>query len=247
LCEIKLYYEYDFKGAEAACKRAIEKNPNLSLAHIIYSQFLTSRGRFDEAIAEVKRAIDLEPASLLNQISYGINFYYARRYAEAVAQFKRVLAMDENYGNATVRMTVTLAAQGNESEAFESYIKEMIYYRVEETIKADQETFQTSGWQGVIRKRAKRFEQDNFSYFHGADVDPQAGNTDKAFEYLKKSYERREVWVIYLRVDPRLDPLRDDPRFEEMVRRVESKIHSKFFMSFSTESDESVRTDIQSM
>ena len=98
LCENKMNYEYDFDGAERECKRAIELDPNSSLAHQIYSRYLMGRGRFDEAIAEIKIAIDLEPASLFSQRLYGNVLYYARRYEEAVLQFKRVIAMDPNFG-----------------------------------------------------------------------------------------------------------------------------------------------------
>lgn len=222
LCENKMYYEYDFPGAESACRRAIELNPNSSLAHQVYMRFLVSRGRFDEAVSEIKTAIDLEPASLFNQTLYGVNLYYARRYPEAVAQFKRVIAMDENFGLPYYWLRATFLAQGNESEAFELFRSEMAYNKEDEaTVQAFQTAYQSSGWRGVMQKRAKRYEQGNERYFEGVEFNAQAGNKDKAFEYLEKSYQRREIWMAYLKVDPRLDPLRDEPRFDELVRRVE--------------------------
>ncbi|MBA3247546.1 MAG: hypothetical protein H0T63_05625 [Pyrinomonadaceae bacterium] len=224
LCENKMYYEYDFVGAESACKRAIELNPNSPLAHQIYSRYLVSRGRFDEAIAEIRTAIDLEPASLFYHSLYGINFYYARRYPEAIAQFKRVIAMDENFGNPYFWLLMSLAAEGNESEAFELFMNGVDFDKADEaTIQAYKRAYQTSGWRGVMQERAKRFEQSDEIYFRGAEFNAQAGNKDKAFEYLEKSYQRREMWMAYLQVDPRLDSLRADPRFAELVRRVELK------------------------
>ena len=220
LCENKMYYNYDFVEAESACKRGIELNPNSPLAHQVYSRYLVSRGRFDEAITEIKTTIDLEPASLFHNSLYGINLYYARRYPEAIAQFKRVLALDENYGHARYWLTVTFAAQGNESEAFELFMKDLVFYKADEaTIQAFQTAYQSSGWRGVMQEEAKRFEQGDERYFFGAYYNAQAGNKDKAFEYLEKSYQRREMWMAYLQVDPRLGPLRDDPRFDELVRR----------------------------
>ncbi|MCA1623904.1 MAG: protein kinase, partial [Acidobacteria bacterium] len=222
LCENKMYYEYDFVEAESACKRGIELNPNSPLAHQVYSRFLVSRGRFDEAITEIKTTIDLEPASLFYNSLYGINLYYARRYPEAIAQFKRVLAMDENFGNARYWLYVTLAVQGNELEAFELFMKWLAkeYKADEATIQAYRAAYQTSGWRGVMQEQAKRYEQSNGRYFEGVVFNAQAGNKDKAFEYLEKSYQRREMWMAYLQVDPRLDSLRGDPRFDELVRRV---------------------------
>lgn len=224
LCENKMYSEYDFTGAESACRRAIELNPDSSLAHQVYMRFLISRGRFDEAASEIKTAIDLEPTSLFNQSLYGVNLYYARRYPEAVAQFKRVIATDENYRLPYYWLITTFVSQGNESEAFEIFKGEMAYNKEDEaTVQAFQTAYQSSGWQGVVQEQAKRFEQSNERYFNGTVYNIQAGNKDKAFEYLEKSYQRREMWMAYLQVDPRLDTLRGDPRFEALVKRVESK------------------------
>jgi serine/threonine protein kinase/Tfp pilus assembly protein PilF len=218
-CENKMYYEYDFAGAERSCLRASELDPNSTLAHQIYSRYLISRGRFDQAIDEIKTAIDLEPTSLFNHHIYGVSLYYARRYPEAVAQFKQVLAMDEGFSIAFYWLCITLAAQGNELEAFERFMSRLAFGKADEaTIQAYQAAYQTSGWPGVM---LKRFEKTNEAYFFGAAYNAQAGNKDKAFEYLEKSYQRREMWMAYLQVEPRLDPLRDDPRFDELVRRVE--------------------------
>jgi tetratricopeptide (TPR) repeat protein len=221
LCENKMYYEYDFAGAESACQRAVELDPNSPLAHKIYASYLSGRGRSDEAIAEVKTAIDLEPASLFNQQILGSAFYYARRFEEAVVQFKRVIAMDDNFGITYKWLSNTLGMQGKDSEAFEWWMKSLALQKAdEETVRAYQTAFQTSGWQGVLRERANRFEKGNEPYFSGAGFNAQIGNKDKAFEYLEKSFQRREWGMAYLQVDPRLDPLRDDPRFAELVRRV---------------------------
>lgn len=224
LCENKMYYEYDFEGAERACKRSIELDPNSPLAHQVYSRFLPGRGRFDEAITEIKVAIDLEPSSVLHQLLYGNILHYARRYPEAAAQYKRVLSMDENNVNAYLWLVNTLTVQGNESEAFEWFMKSLASQKAdEETIRTFKEAFQTSGWHGVLVERAKGFEESDEVYFRGAAYNAQIGNKDEAFEYLEKSYQRHELWMNYLHVDPLLDSLRDDPRFADFLRRVESK------------------------
>ncbi len=224
LCENKFLTEYDFAGAESACRRALELNPNSSLAHQIYSRFLMGRGRSDEAIAEIKTAIDLEPTSLYNQRLLGNCLLNARRYEEAVVQFKRVIAMDEDFGTANPWLSSTLGLQGRDAEAFEWFMKGLVLQKSdEETVRAFQTAFQTSGWQGVLRERAERFEKGNELYVSGAAYNAQIGNKDKAFEYLEKSLQRREWGLHILPVDPHLDNLRDDPRFAELVRRVELK------------------------
>jgi serine/threonine-protein kinase len=227
LCENKMYYEYDFDAAEQASKRAIELAPNSSLAHQVYSRYLVTRGRIDEGIAEAKTAIDLEPTSRFNQRWYGNCLQYARRNAEAVAQLKRVVAMDESFITAYVFLWQALEMQGNYDEAFEWFMKSLTLPSTITQGKADEETvqsyraaFQTSGWQGVLREQVKRFDADKQYYFFGAATNAQLGNKDKAFEYLEKSYQRRELWFAYLQVEPRFDSLRDDPRFNQLVKRI---------------------------
>ena len=221
LCENKMYYEYDFDGAERACKRAIELEPDSPLAHQVYSRHLAGRGRFDEAIAEMKTVIDLEPASLFHQQNYANCLYYARRYDEAVAQYKRVLAMDENHINSFKWLINILAFQGKETEAFEWFMKSLTLQKAdEETVRIYKTAFQTSGWQGVLSEQANRFDESDEVYFRGAAYNAQIGNKDQAFEYLEKSFQRRELWMSYLQVDPLVDSLRGDPRFGELIKRV---------------------------
>ncbi len=90
----------------------------------------------------------------------------------------------------------------------------------EETIQLFKTAYQTSGWRGILLEEVRGFEDSNLVYFHGAILNAKVGNKDKAFEYLEKSYQRRELWMHVLKVEPGLDSLRDDPRFDELVKRV---------------------------
>jgi len=222
LCENKYFYEWDSDGAERECKRAVELDANSARAHDIYARYLFTRGRFDEAITESKTAIDLEPTSLFIQRNYGIGLYYARRYTEAVAQFKRVSEIDPNFVATYAWLVPALNVQGNEAEAFEWFMKwQAVLKTDEETVQSYKTAYQTSGWQGVGRERVKRFDEGKIrSYFLEACLTVHTGDKDKAFEYLEKSFQRREWGIPHLRIDPSLDSLRDDPRFEELVRRV---------------------------
>ena len=222
LCENKYFYERDFLGAELECKRAIELNPNSSLAHQIYSRNLMVLERFDESIAEIKTAIDLEPTSLFSQRNFGIAYYYARRYTEAVAQFKRVTEMDPNFEATYPWLINTLKLQGNESEAFEWFVKWQVVRKTDDqTIQVYKTAYQTSGWRGVGNAYVKRFDESKIrTYFMEACMAAQTGNMDKALEYLEKSNERREWGMAYIRFEPALDVLRGNSRFDELVRRV---------------------------
>ena len=226
LCVHKMSYEYDFDGAEQECKRAVELDPNSSQAHSAYSRYLNCRGRFDEGIAEIKIAIDLEPASLVNQRDYGVSLYYARRYPDAVTQLKRVIAMDEKFDTAYNWIVVALEMQGKYPEAFEWWMKgrarnfpDPDEQKITEAVKAG---YQASGWQGLLLEQVRGFENktDTRPDFQGAVLYAKVGNKDKAFECLEKSYQRREPWMSLLKVEPGLDSVRDDPRFDELIKRV---------------------------
>jgi tetratricopeptide (TPR) repeat protein len=181
------------------------------------------RGRHTEALFEIETAIDLEPVSRFNQRNYGRALVYARRYAEAVAQFKRVLEMDHNFNTTYSWLTWTLALQGNEAEAYEWFKRLLTLRKVDsKTVQVFEKAFQKSGWRGVLSEWIRRLDQVGGTIFDAALYSAQIGNKDAAFRYLEEVYQRRMIGMAYLRVDPRLDPLRDDARFNELLRRVES-------------------------
>lgn len=225
LCENKFFYEYDFEGAERECKRAVELDPNSFIAHEIYSRCLWTLNRFDEAIKEVKIAIDLQPTSLFSQRNYGISLFYARRGSEAVQQFKRVSEVDPNFVANYAWFVPALLVQGQEAEAFEWFIKwQKLLKAVETTIQAYEKGYQEAGWQGIGRVRVIHFDKAKVrSYFLEAALTAHTSDKDKAFEYLEKSLQRREWGIPFLRIDPSLDAIRSDPRFEDLVHRVRMK------------------------
>ena len=223
LCENKYLYEWDFTGAEQACRRAIELDPGSAQGHEIFSRYLMGRGRHDEAIAEIKLAIDIDPSSRFYQRNYGRALFYARRFAEASAQFERVISMDRAFAGTHAWLSSSLALEGKEPEAFESYLKLLAQRKVdEESIQAFKKVFETSGWQGVLRERAKSVDGTNPTSFDSATSYAQVGNKDMAFQHLEKMYQRRDIWTTYLRVDPRFDSLRDDPRYVDLLRRMKT-------------------------
>lgn len=224
LCENKYLYEWDFAGAEAECKRAIELDGKSAQAHEIYSRFLMGRGRHEEAIFEIETAIDLEPASRFSQRNYGRALFYARRYSEAASQLERVLEMDQNFIITYPWLMSALALQGDEARAFEWFRKFLSYRNVEAgTVHVFEKAFQSSGWRGVLSEWLRRTDQIGANSFDRACYNAQIGNKDQAFIHLEQIYQRREIWMTYLAVDPRLDSLRDDPRFIDLLRRVEGK------------------------
>ena len=221
LCENKYLYDWDFAGAERECKRAIELDPGSAQAHEIFARYLMGRGRHAEAIAEIETAIDLEPASRFNHRNYGRALFYARRYKEAEDQFKRVIAMDRNFTTTYAWLAWALAMQGKESEAFE-WIRRLFSVRNIDEKKSEifEKAFRDEGWRGVVREWIRE-THEILGDFDRALYHAQLGHRNEAFDHLEKVLQRRAIWATYLRADPRLDPLRDDPRFSVLLRRVD--------------------------
>jgi TolB-like protein len=223
LCMNKLNYEYDVSSAESACRRAIELDPNSPLAHNTYARLLFSSQsrRFDEAIAEIKTAIDLDPTSIYHQIVYMFALTIARRYDEAAQQLERLAQRNPQRAVGYYWIVGGVAFQGKQAEDFERLMRFRKLSNVgEETDRIFETAYQTAGWQGVLREQAKWSYQFNRSMYFTACIYAQAGDKDKALEYLEKTYQRREHWMAYLQVDPRFDSLRGDPRYDALVKRL---------------------------
>ena len=197
------------------------------MAHGLYASYLPNAGRFDEALAERKKAIEIDPASVADQITYGMILYNARRYPEAYAHFKKMLEKNENSYYPYFWLWVVSDAQGNEAEAYEWFIKYQTQMKTDpETIRLYQTAYQKSGIKGLLREIIKQDEKiikldNNPDYlYEAACFYAKLGNKDKAFENLDKAYERRRSSLNGIKVDPSLDSLQGDPRFNQLVRRV---------------------------
>jgi DNA-binding winged helix-turn-helix (wHTH) protein/tetratricopeptide (TPR) repeat protein len=224
---IKSGSEHDFAGAEKEYRRAIELNSDSGMAHGLYAGYLSNAGSFDEALAERKKAIEIYPASVVDQITYGMILYDAHRYPEAYAHYKKMLEKNENSYYPYFWLWVVSDAQGNEAEAYEWFIKYQTQMKTDpETMRLYQTAYQKSGYKGLLREIIKQDEKtiklDNNPdlLYEVACFNAKLGDKDKAFENLDRAYERRRSSLNFIKVDPSLDSLQDDPRFDELVRRV---------------------------
>jgi|SRR5215204_2447180 len=220
LGRILAVYDRDFAGAEREFRRAVELNPNYANAHYMYGQFLSILGRREESAAVYRRALEIEPLSLVINASYGMSLVYVGRYEEAIAQLKKTLELDENYFGTHFQLTLASQAQGRYAESIEACAKAAeLYGNYQEAAKV-RERFAGGGWEGYLRAMTGDREADNLSFYFVATCHAALGEREQAFEALKKSYENREIPLILLKVDPRLDSLRSDPRFAELLRKV---------------------------
>jgi tetratricopeptide (TPR) repeat protein len=221
---ILLWYEWDFAGAKREFERAIELEPNYPTAHQWYAHYLTAIGHHEEAIREARRSCDLDPSSASYRSLLGSHLYYARQYNQAIEQAGRARLL-----NARLRPMYCYAAYielGRYDEAVDYYIEaNALAGERQEKLQELRIAYRTGGirgcWKELIGQYARTAKHDPELMRYFAIVYAFLGEKDKAFAYLEKAYEERNGFLIFLNVDPRFDNLRSDPRFSDLVRRVD--------------------------
>lgn len=225
LGEIKSDFEWDFAGAEREHRKAIELNPDSSVAHRMYAILLIYLGRHDESIAESKIAIDLEPASVLNQLIFGRTLFFARRYDEAITALERTAEMDPDFFFAHLSLYNAYRFKGDGDRAFESFTKAWtLAGEKPDEINLLKRIYAGSGWPGIYKREfekeieAEKKGKPNYNSLAWYSI--ELGLRDKAFAYLEKTIVQRRWQMVVLRVHPRYDPLRSDSRFNDLVKSV---------------------------
>ena len=211
-------YDYDFGGAEREYERALELNPNYPEGHLWRGQLLSSFGRHEEALAEIRRGLELDPVSLEANSAYGEALFYARRYDESIAQLKKTLELDANYFPAHRLLAFNYGMKGDYAARVAESVKINEIGGAPQRGVAMQKSFQEGGWQGFLRDNCEN-KFDLHAYLV-ATFCAELGEKDKAFAVLNKIYEERGGELVFLKIDPRLDNLRADPRFADLLRRV---------------------------
>jgi TolB-like protein/DNA-binding winged helix-turn-helix (wHTH) protein/lipoprotein NlpI len=217
-------YDWDWNSAEKEYRRAIELNPNYATAHQWYAEFLTWRGRFDEALRESESARRLDPLSLIIATDRGAIFYFSRQYDRAVEQFQSVREMDPGFGRVHMVIDVYLQ-QGRFAEALAN-LEEWRRASGDGTYTSSRVVYLYGRMGQKDKARAELRKLEAMTGTQSLDPVPMAmaylgvGNNEAALNSLEKAYAERSNLLTALKVEPVYDPLRDDPRFQELLRRV---------------------------
>jgi len=216
-------YDWDWKTAEKEYRRAIQLDSNYATAHQWYAEYLSFQGRFDEAFRESERARQLDPLSLIIATDNGAILYFSRQYDRAIEQFRAVLEMEPNFPRAHV-LDFAYAQKGLFAEALTDIEN---WRRVDDTPwpwAAEAYVYARSGQQDQARRALKKFEEVNrrqqMDLWAISGAYAALGNKDQAFALLEKAYSQHSNALIVLKVEPGYDPLRSDPRFQDLLRRV---------------------------
>ncbi|HYL13744.1 MAG TPA: winged helix-turn-helix domain-containing protein [Terriglobales bacterium] len=222
----KIFYDYDWEGAEKEFLRAIELNPSYSQAHSWYAQLLSAESRNDQALAEGKHALELDPLSLAISAGQGNRLYWARRYDEASAHLSHAaLELDPNFPITHWYLGMVYAQQ----KKFQAAIRELEaaenLYHGENTLVlgglgyAYGASGDTAQAHGILRHLERRARDEYVDPYAFALVYVGLKNKDKAFAWLEKAHEDRDCLIAFLNAEPALDDLRTDPRFQDLLRR----------------------------
>ncbi len=220
--------EWDWKGAEKLYRKAIELNPNYPTAHQWLGETLVQSGHFDEGLIESRRALELDPLATIMNVSLAANLYYARKFDEAIAQCRKTIELDPDSFMPRERLIQALVEKKQFTEAFDEYEKLAKIYGTFEKEKAEIEEAKKEylmlGEEGFWKKKLeidlKNLSHGQGSYYNIAVNYSMLRENDLAFLLLDKSVKARELQLDELKVDPKMDPIRSDPRFNDYVRRV---------------------------
>ena len=224
LARVLQVYDWNWTDAEKEFKRAIELNPRYAVAHQWYGGYLERTGRVNEAIAERKLALELDPLSTITIFELGQNFLLAREYDQAITQFKRSLELDPDFPAAHQYLPLAYLQKGMNNEAL-TKIREAPGSARLNTTGMPGYVYAVSGHISEAKKELEELKRlRNVEYISAvglAYICTALGEKDEAFYWLEKGFEERAFQMQLLQVDPRLDSLRDDPRFKELVRKVD--------------------------
>jgi len=224
LANLRFCYEWDFRGAATAFRRAIQLNPNDADAHFFFSDFLISMKRPVEWQAEIERALELDPVNFFVQCFFGWHLVCLRRYDEAIAQFRKVLRTEPDFPSAHLGLWGAFYRNGMHEEALVQANTFFVLLGDSEVVEALTGGYAVSGYSGAMRLAAEKLAARSvISYVPAvriARLFAHAGEKDRAQEWLEKAYEHRESPLVHLSVGWDWDGLRDEPRFRDLLRRM---------------------------
>ncbi len=220
----KLLYEWNWPDAEREARIAIRLSPNYATAHHHYSRFLALMGRFDECMRETRRTLELDPMDPIAGGNLAWNTYLARQYDQSAKQSLEMIHMFPSMSGFNLFLGWAYQAQGKYADALQA-LKTSV--ALDSSARGEAELgygYAISGNEQAARVIADRLEammaKKYLPAYDLALIYVGLRQNDRAFEWLEKAYRERSPYLTNLKVDPQLDPVRSDPRFRELMRRV---------------------------
>jgi TolB-like protein/Flp pilus assembly protein TadD len=221
LANAAMTLDWDWATAAAEFHRALELNPNAAPIHEKFAFYLVRTGHLPEAQAEVERGVDLDPVTWPSFHSEGFILYFSRQYDQALSLILRVRALDIKPPDWSFLLGDVYAEKGRYADAIAEFIKSG---NGPDSLGHLGNAYARAGQAAAAQKTIAQLEQDveknGVGRYEIALVYAGLGKKQDAFKWLEEAYQAHDVGLLYLKVDPCLDPLRSDPRFDDLVRRV---------------------------
>jgi TolB-like protein/DNA-binding winged helix-turn-helix (wHTH) protein/Tfp pilus assembly protein PilF len=225
LATVQFNYKWDWKAAERGFRRAIELNPNYATAHQRYSLYLTAMGRRSESLLEMERARSLDPLSVSMNFSLGWRLYMAHEYDRAVVQLNDAIEMDPSFVLPHIVLGQTYEQMGDYAKAIAELEKTAIMsHRSTPVIAALGHVYAVAGRPAEAHKILDELQSESrtgyVSPFYIALVYAGLKDESRTMEWLEKAYADRSNSMVFTDVDPRFDSLRSDPKFQNLLQRM---------------------------
>ena len=222
---VRFLYDRAWVEAESEFRQSIALNENYAPAHQFYSDLLKAMGRLDEALAEIERALELDPLSLSINTALGHVLYLSRQYDRAIVQYRKALGLDPNFAQAHLWFGRPFLEKAMYDEAI-AEVQTAVRLSKESTMSLAVlgHAYASAGRAREARRllatlRRRTRSQYVPSYWI-ALVHVGLGDRDRAFEWLERANRERSAWLAWIKVEPRFDSLRSDPRFPLLLRRL---------------------------
>lgn len=221
---VLMNHDWDWTGAERSFEKALALNPGYPTAHHWYSEFLMSRGRTHDAVAEARKAQELDPLGLIINTVRGMAHYFDRDFAAAVTECRRTLAMDQSFGPVMIWLGLSHIALGEYAEAIRIFDEERRVSGLASATDAFRGVAlardgRTADAERTLAELRERAASRYVSAFDLALLEYELGRSELALETMQHAVEERSVWLVWAANDPILDAMRADARFGTVLAR----------------------------
>lgn len=222
---VKLMYEWDWPASEKAFQRAFELDSSNAEAHLRYSNYLAAMGKMDEAMGEARLAQQLDPLAPINGQTIGRYYALQGQYDRAIEEYKKTLELDPNFRWSVLFLSFAYEAKGDYDQWLAYQKRAWVIFRNRPDVgKEMEQAYRAGGYPAAMHRLNAMYEDDakqgRITSATLAVNYVKLGDKEKALYWLKKAYESHTRDLIYLNVMPEFDPIRNDPRFQEIVRKI---------------------------
>jgi serine/threonine-protein kinase len=222
---IKTHYDFDWSGGEAEFKRAIELNPNYATAHHYYGDLCVARGDFDKALQELEKARELDPLSPIINTDIGLAYFYQRDYDRCIDFSKKLTQRFPDFFPAYVNLAWAYTQKKAYPEAIAEFRQASKLSNNHTWVQATLAyAYAISGKKNEARKILKDLEtraaRENISPMRFVIINLGLGDKARAFQWLERAREELDIFLIYIRVSPFFDSIKNDPQFHDFIERL---------------------------